>query len=260
MIEKYTKYASFLSIVFFLGAVWYDVLYYQSFGIDIFTYISFSETMGMFIGNIPLLLFTSIFIIIFFRVLSFLLRSHINKLLNYHISDIKTKKQIFKENWAIASFLMSVFFIVLLLPSIFYSNRKFLTSEGFFFLKTISTLSIVFYLLLSLYTSKRFRGHINAIYLLIFGVSFFLSIYFYANSQLWDIRNNPEKRDSLKIYMKSGKEICTNESLIYIGKTSDYIFLYNNTNNLNTIGTIILKVENIDSLKIFRTVSWYKPF
>lgn len=98
MVEKIKKYASFVSILFFVGAVWYEFLFYKGFGIDIFSYVSFGEIITLFIGQIPFLLLSSLFTILIGFTLRLMFSDFVERL-------IKLEELQKSEDLAIPSFL-----------------------------------------------------------------------------------------------------------------------------------------------------------
>lgn len=53
------KLIPLISLIFLLGSLWYEGLHYNFFGINIFSYISISESLNLFIDKLPLMIIIS---------------------------------------------------------------------------------------------------------------------------------------------------------------------------------------------------------
>lgn len=58
-IESFPKLISIISLFLLLGSLWFEGLYYSTFGINIFSYISISEAINLFIDKLPLMILIS---------------------------------------------------------------------------------------------------------------------------------------------------------------------------------------------------------
>ena len=259
MIEKYTKYTSLLSMIFFIGAVLFETLYYRRFGIDIFTFISFSEIISIFIGNIPLLLFFALFVFGFIYVLKWLFRGFLDKLSNITKYNLKERQRLNQKSSLITSISLFILFIIVIAP-LPYFFKEFIHSELFFFIKAFATLIFIFNLSFPLFLSKQLRDDTNKLFLIIFTISFYTTVFFFANKLVWNVRNQPSKNPSLQIFLKNGHTIATTNKLVYLGKTNNYIFLYNNTDQIPSSAALVINMDEVDSLKIFKQVAWVTPF
>lgn len=259
MIEKYTKITSLISIMFFIGAVLFEVFYYRKFGIDIFTFISFSEIISIFIGNIPHLLFFAIFVFGFIYVAKWLFRGLIDKLSNITKYNPTERRRINQKGFNITRMLFGIWiFFVMIFPNFF--KRYFIHSEIWFYIKSFATLILIFNFTFPLFLSKQFNDDTKKLFLVVYVIAFYVTIYLFSNKLVWNVINQPSSNPSLQVFLKDGRIITTSPEIVYLGKTNNYLFLYKKTVQLDSSFTTIIKMDNIDSLKYFKSIPEYTPF
>ena len=225
MIEKLPKYVSFFSLLFLIGAIWFEYLYYASFGVDIFTYISFSEIITIFLGHIPMLLLTTASVLLFIVTLSLPLQRLIDKLFDKNEKRIKEKKGMEIKIMSI-TLIVSCVVILLLFGPLMFSMKKFSKSQGYFFIRALAVFIFLFWIIIPYIGSRLEAAKIN-MYIIVFAVIFLVSLYYTASYKLWAAKNNP--RDNFpyaRIEMKNTTSMITGDSLLLIGKTNNFVFLF----------------------------------
>src|SRR5258707_1317794 len=134
MLEKFGKYTSFFSVLLFVGAVWFEYLFYNGFGVQIFTFISFSEIIGLFIGYIPILIFIAFMVCFFIGMFTLPLYPFLRKVWNIEKYNLQERRRINSKLKIISYYVMTGCLILIMGPFLSTSG-KLVRSEGYFYLK-----------------------------------------------------------------------------------------------------------------------------
>jgi len=256
MIDKVSKYTSFLGLLFFIGAVWFEIVYYSSFDIDIFTFISFSDIISLFISTIPALIAIALFVLIFIFFLSEIFKGYIKKLTPNPRFTEDRKKEI-NSRISILSMWIFIVYMVLVFFPVTGLFGKLPFSEGYFIMKIFAHFIFLFWMVIGFLASKT-NIEKAKLYKILFVIVFFGSVYYYATHSLWLIRNRPNDRPQIQLLLNDSTEYKTTDTLIFIGKTNNHIFLYN-TSPTDTISySTIIKMDEVKSYKIFKHVNWLR--
>lgn len=240
----------------FIGAIWFEFIYYQSFDIDIFSFISFSEIISLFISQIPLLLIISLMVLF----LIFCLNTAFNKFFKKLIITSKHNKEqreIIRRKIFFLTCCIFIIYTILVFGPLLTSSYSFVYSEGYFFMRVIAHLIVLFWVIIPLF-STNITVSKNNLYALAFIVNFYISIYFTATFSLWKIKVMPQNRPHIRLTLNDSSLISTSDTLIFIGKTNDYIFFYNTNPKEKKPYTIVVKAENIKTINIFKNVKWFR--
>jgi hypothetical protein len=253
MIEKVTKYTSFLSLLFFIGAVWYEFIYYESFGIDIFTYISLSEIIVLFISSIPSLLGISILVFGWIYLLMLAFSQLIKKLSDYQDLDEREKRRISSKNRLYIFLVFDLYILVQFGPLLIHSNQI-IYSETFFLVRIIVSLLFFFQaIIFAIAPIKSIQKH--TLYLILFVITFLGTVYYLASYQLWIVKNDPKRIVKVSIQLNDSSQIISNDSTILIGKTNNHVFIYN-SNKIGAYSTVI-PIARIQRINYYTKLTWY---
>jgi hypothetical protein len=127
MLERLQKYTSFLSILVLVGAGWYEYLFFSILNIDIFTYISFTEIINLFLGSIPLLILVLLAVFCYLFCLTSIFKREKVK----QGRDYPQRRKSFKTFMPIFFICFLFYFGPLFLP-VTASTSRFIVSEFFF--------------------------------------------------------------------------------------------------------------------------------
>ncbi len=242
-----------------IGAIWSEYLYYNSFGIDIFSYITFSEIITLFLGSIPSLTLIALVVLFVTFILSDVSKNTIEKLTSPRKSIYMKRKRIvgrFDLLIVMVSFLL--IFGPLMLP-IREAFTTFIKSETYFAMRLVGVFIFFAFFLKDLvpFLGSQFNFKKIYLYFIIFIVIFFGAIYFKTSHKLWSVRNDPHQYFlATTLVLKDSTTINTNDSLIFIGQTNNYVFLYRFTPQLDSSYTTVISIDQIKTIKIQKYVAW----
>lgn len=261
MTEKITKYISVCSILILIAAVWHQYLFYSSIGIDIFSYITLSEAITLFISTIPILLLILVIIIFYIIITISIFNRWINKISNIKQYDQSEQRRINNKNARI-SYLVGLFCFIFyfgpLMMPISDGGRRFIVSENYFFLRVIIAFIFFTYSLLPFLGARFDLKKIN-IYAITIVLIFFSSVYYSVSHKLWAVKNKPQYYFTpTNILFKDSTGITTNDSLILVGKTNSYFFLYKFEHIPELSYTKVIPTDQIKTVTVNKYGSWFR--
>lgn len=258
MLEKTGKYVSFFSVLFFLGAIWFEFLYYKGFGVDIFTFISFSEIIGLFIGHIPTLLFISFFVVLVMGMLTLPFLNFLKKLWNKDKYNLQERRKINSNAGIITLYIGTTMLLLLFVPLILFW-KKLLYSELYIFLRAFVVIVFIYWGVIP-YLGSRTSLKKELVYIGVFVLIFFVTIHYYVSHQLWSFKNDVlhQYNSPKRIILNDSTILNTNDTLFYIGKTNNYIFIYIEPKNNNAPYSTAISMEHVKSISTFKKVGWLR--
>lgn len=259
------KLIPFISLTFLLGSLWYEGLHYGFFGINIFSYISITEGINLFIDKLPLMVVISVGTLFFFFFFQLVFEKYLARL--FHQSKYSKRVRMSRFPWVmLITFSISILpmlgfmvFIPIWLPGSF-KTEEFLIIRAFIFLFTIFWF---FNLSISFSRAKYDNNYFSQKSLLVtLIITFFVVIYYYHRLEILNIR---EPRFSWKkidyvIKMRNNEIISSGDSTYFLGKTKDYIFLLYPNRRDYISKTRVLNMADIKELVISRGIPWYSVF
>lgn len=226
LVEDTTKIIALLAIYILLTGFFQLFIYYELFNINITSYISTSE--------IILLSFSNLILILYF--IGAVLALH----LTYHFKIKPKDPDKAKASSNLIWYEVFLLVIILISAGIFAYIKK--DDEYFywmiFLLLMVATIciNIVFLnkLLLGLkngmrYTSKIFFGGITMAFITAF------TILFADGIKIINIKFRKTFPQKISFQLKDGRMIAPKDSLYYLGKTENYLFIWNKNDDSTTI-------------------------
>jgi hypothetical protein len=195
----------------------YNIVLYRNFNIDITGYIDLSESLILFLPELPLIIVFLPFTLFAFTILT-AKGDAIEQLYEFpfymlfYKGDNTPNKRVFI--WTLI--VMVVVLLALLIA------RQYV--EMYATLLIFFTLIVPFYFLLIRDTIFRSRVLALSIHLLVF---LFICIFFNAELRTRRILHNSRTLPNLIIKKKDGSLLMTDNIVRYVGKTKSHIFLYN---------------------------------
>lgn len=244
-----------------MAAVWHQYLFYRPFGINFFSYITFSELLTLFLEAIPILLLVALVIVGFLFLMTQIFKRRIDEITNIgsfskqEQSKIRTKH--FKQEA-----LISLLCFILIFGPLFFNIKpwsiRLLRSEAYF---TMRVLGVFIFLSTALipYVGAKLQIKKISFYVSIFIATFFCAVYFSASHKLWAVKHDPKQYfHETSLIFKDGTSIITNDSLIMIGKTNNYVFLYKFERAPQFSHSQIIPIDQVQVVKVFSNPSWYR--
>lgn len=226
-IEKISKFIPLISILILLSSVIRNYIFYQSFGISINEYINLTEFTLLFINDLSFYILTIPF---FFMYLPFIyIRKFVREKYGAeHFNFERTKK--------LSEFVM--------LTSIFSSIMIFILDFSLQVqLNLLQTFITIFFSSLLLWFDKDVE--FSKKYSLI--VASFMLILFPILKAINDVDKIENKNFYNEVsFIYNNKEIHSNKEQIFLGKTNEYLFLYNS----KTKYTEVFRNSDINNFKI----------
>jgi Ca2+/Na+ antiporter len=138
------------------------------------------------------------------------------------------------------------------------ATSKFITSEGYFVLRVVIAF-IFFSLAVIPFVGSKFDMKRLNIYGILFTIIFYWAIY-YSLRINYGLRKINQAITShwQQSKLKDNTTIYTNDSLILIGKTNSYVFLYKFTSIADSSFTRIVPMDQIKYINIIKYGSWYR--
>jgi len=230
--EAYFKYIPLGSILLILLSAFTHILYYNQFDINITEYIGISEYISIFIDDaiydlMPLII---LYIILFFVAKE--LGKWSDKKFNKKTD--KEKEETIKNNETERrtrkfTYLAFIFFLIINISYYFWTKE--ISADTILGLKFRIVALILF--TYALIFNDKIRYDLVAI-IVLYAAS---NLFFGALLKSTTIKNNQEEF-SHRITFSDMEPIITNDNLKFIGKTSDFIYMYNlKKNQSNVIST-----------------------
>jgi len=249
-----------ISVILYLGALWHAGLYYHKFGINIFTYVNLTETLGLFVDKLPLMLVISLGTFGFFLLFQLALEDKISRLLalsRYNKTQRKRKARRMTYFMTSLVFIPGIFSFVL--PTIFVGLHK---TTIFIVLRAGSAVFIIFcfFNIMLQYREKyNYEAYDRNLALLTFILTFFTVIYYFSLYQVLEIKNKPQHplNPRYTIIFKNDDKIEFGDSISLLGKTNNYLFLLKD-NQANIDNVIrILRMDEVKEIKVKKSILWY---
>ncbi|WP_185290166.1 hypothetical protein [Chryseobacterium lactis] len=226
-LEKASKIIPFLSIIILLSSIIKYYTFYFNFGININEYTELSEFPLLFIND---LFFYLVFIISFIFYFPFVyLRIYIRQKFNSNIFTFSVTKYFTKFSLPV---------IILIILNICFKDIPLDIK-----LNSIETYIVTFFALLLIYLDKDITYSKNYFFI----ITIFLMLSFSMLNAFSEISKIERGKISHQIsFTSDNKEIKTTSTQIYLGKTKNFIFIYNN----KIKETIVYKFDEIKDFKI----------
>lgn len=227
------KYSSITSILIYLGGIVFNVYVYDSFNINILSYIDWAESLLLFIPYffyiLPLLLFFMPLLLIYFQVIS------------------KPKNNFQAPYWPKSKWIQRLYVIISILLAflvIYYCNIHRNLQWGYVLYLVCLVLAIV---LIFEGLGKYLRKHSTPRFLVILPLLllvFSASIFLLGNIHIRGVKEMYPKKNVAFTYNDS-ITIATGKYLVYLGQTHKFIFLYNK----KTKESQVYAREHVDDLR-----------
>lgn len=236
LLKDISQYLPSLTLIFIFWSVCSISSYFAIFHINIITFTSVNEIPVLFFYNFLQLIFNQLVLAIFFLVFYMLYRLLHRSRLAFvsRVKDDTTRRAI---NIAMLLLLIAI----CIAERAFYVRSYFTSSLP----STFDELAFIFSMFLVWYVLKRDRfmrylGIILVYYVLFFG--FIIADVGFERAYYLQKFGNGEQY----AFRYKGKEVVCDSGLYYIGKTNDYIFLYNKHDNK----TLVYEKDKVDSLSV----------
>jgi len=257
-----------ISLLFFLGSLWYEGLYYKAFSINIFSYVSIYDTLILFIEKIPLLTLLSGFALAFFYILQFIFHRPLSNLMNLKRFNLKERRKKFLPNMYL-TFIIGIFPMLYFMGAFPGATLKIITSEGSLIFRALWALILIFLFIHvpMAYSGGKYDDNIFKLKQVVisFILTFFCVIYYYKN---WQVLKLKEKYDLLpnappltKLYtikMNDGEEISDSKCAIFIGQTNSYVFIIHPNFGIDKAETRAIKMSDIKEIKVNTYMRWFQ--
>lgn len=209
IIHFFRSNLSLMTVYMYFIGISYILFYYFLWGIDITKYISISETLLFPIKYIILFFFMGIFFISYFAIITRIFKRAIN---------IFPQLNKIKVNYTSLTFILIILVFICVLISIFEPNKK----ELFF----ADLIAPVFYLFNIFLISTHKRKSVFYIIVKYLAIVTLLFVLLKAVQEYANCKNYWGKKDNMSILYKD-KVYSECDSLLTIGQTDQYIFMYN---------------------------------
>lgn len=146
--EFISKNIAILSTFFLCGGLLYDWLYYKSFGIEIFTFLTLTDVVTRFVDKIAFLLLAVSISCFFILIIEMILKNKIDRILNVRSMNATRKRSAAAYNHLVLSILLLIWVLYLVVLPIISS--KFYKSESSFFVKLFIMYGFIFWLFMGL--------------------------------------------------------------------------------------------------------------
>lgn len=233
-IEHITVYFTIFTSSIITFGLTYNIYLYNKFNIEITSYIDIGESLLLFLPSLPSILWVTIPGVMGINVL--LPYSIKNEPIDKHffygrlfVGDLQRKKVII---WMFLVFVTIA--LTLFILSDFYNYV--LAAGGYALL--IGYLALFFPLLLRRcyeYVVRRNLSLPVILPIITYIISFILISTFYATHRKEVIILEGWRNPSAQVALKDKTEIKTNNVIRYIGKTKNYLFLFDNSNKMSTV-------------------------
>jgi hypothetical protein len=265
--DSIPKAISFFSLLYLFGSLWFVGLHYSFFGINIFSYISFTDSINMFINKLPLMTILSIGAIIFFYLFQIAFEKVLKKVIVLSDDDVKVKRTKFFKSlivMAIISLLPMLLFMVFI-PTWIHGAFK---EEWFVYVRALIGLFNIYwyvYLSFSISKSKYDRNKISKypMFLTII-LTYFAIIYYYHRIEILRISEKDYRNEITQpeyvIKMKNDEVIKTADSCYFLGKTKDYIFLVYPGFGGSYSRTQVINMSDVEEFNTYKIIPWYSVF
>ena len=264
-LNTFPKVASFISLIFLLGSLWYEGLHYNFFGINIFSYISISDAINLFIDKLPLMVLISCGVIVFFLIFQSAFETTLKRLL--HFSKYNKRLRMVKF-WQVQWILFSISIIPMLAFMVFiptllsgsFKTEWFLILRAFIFLFNIFwVFNITNSFSKNKYDDKYFSQKAILITLII---TFFIVIYYYHRLEILKISESKTdwRKASYTIKMRNNEIVNCADTINYLGKTKEYIFLLYPKRNYEISSIRVINMNDVQEVKLNRVIAWYSVF
>lgn len=226
--EKIPKLIPLLSLWILFSSIIKNQLYYDNFGININEFINLSEFPILFISDFTSYFFYLLYFITFLGVVY--VKAYYRKLYGHYSLPFSTVKKV--------GLLAIIFIPLIILFQLFFFNMNLYLK-----LQLIQTEIILFLVGILLYLDKDIKFS-KKYYIVSCSILLLILSSFKANI---DILKIEEGKTSYKIqFISNTLHYQSTSDYLFIGKTHDYIFMYDKKNRL----TEVFKTAEINGLKL----------
>lgn len=226
-IEKLTKLLPFGSIFILFCSSIKLVIYYKTFNVPIVDYIGIQEFITSFIDDL-------LFYLCIFGIGVFLTLFNITQNANQNFSLKNDTPEEYKNEHKI-SLILSIFILFLTLGFANYTDSK---------SKSIEIICVGSFIFLSLFRVFLSSTKLTIPYTLLIIIGVLLYTIMYGYTDAYKIIENKDKLNYTIVF--KDKTYVTDNNLKYIGKTENFMFLY----NLKSKRTTILKKDDLVKINI----------
>jgi len=239
MLDKLIKLTTFLSTILIFNGVLYLTVYYQSFGIKIFSYLQFSEILTVFLDSLnTILMFFLIYIIhaVFSVYLFFKEEEAENRV-------VEKEQNKFQPNSNSAAIFVVILIVIISLPFV----------VGYFKINLIA-IYVLLFLILNLFSFALHKVDNILLktldtndYKLIQNIALFVipfTLFTFAIA-VFDAKETKQSAQKITIINKSDYPFYAGKYNKLIGKTNNYIFLYD-SDSQNSMSVSLADVKSIE--------------
>lgn len=242
MLDRLLKLTSLLGTFLVFNGVLYLSIYYQSFGIKIFSYLDFTEVITAFLDSIKMILsFFSIYVLHLFLAVIFLAKTSART--DNSISDVEkeNRHKRFLKNMNYGSILQVTLTIVLIIL-LFIGCLK--INEWLIYIFCFVAINIIQFLVDKIIDADKVDKRYSTIFfsILLFVLPF--TVYTIAFAK-YDSYMTARNQQTVTIIQNDNSILNSNGYDKFIGKTNKYIFLY----NINTKKSVSVSLANIKSIE-----------
>lgn len=181
----------------------------------------------------------------------------LEKLKNIHELNRFERNRLNSRLFIITGYLGLGALLIFFLP-VAIGLRSLIYSEWFLILKIFSVFIFLYWVLVPFIASKLETNKEHLI-LVLFIITFFISIYYLASYKLWAARNkSPHTYPTTVITLKDSTQMTTGDTLLFVGKTNNYLFLYRDQSVIDSSHVKVIPMEDVSRLKIYKHLNWLK--
>ena len=235
-------------------------LFYDKFGINIAPYLNFEEYLFIFLPIGSALVSVFILLTVYLSGIigaNFALFEKSNGIVKRAKVDSEDKIENNKSNKKkankirlILAYILLVFIILTPIASLLYFgiNKLVLGNDGYSINKNILIVSLLWGLtMLILIFSRIPKKESNQSNFLLYAFLMSITIPIFINSKILYANNILEGKSSLNVSFKQNEEkVSTNDSIMFIGETKEYLFM----RNINSGSNIIYRKDDIKKIEI----------
>jgi hypothetical protein len=244
--EKIIGYTTIAGSVFFVASILYAYCYYTKFNIDIFNYISISEIAVNYLDKTLLLLFCLLAMLLFV----FLFHARLERYVEKQEAD-KEKKKIQSYMKALT---VCITFLLILLAFLPTTSFYYKINLGIIYL--LGSVGCCSFLTLLLFFPIFYGNNKekSAIYAGVFIFSFFMSTYLLPKYEVEQMIRNHGRDNQYEILFRDNTLLKTSDSVFYIGKTLNYVFIHHYDKTGYRSRTSVINASDVKEINILGNV------
>jgi hypothetical protein len=265
-LDTIPKLISFFTVIFLLGALWYEGLHFNFFGIDIFSYINLTDAIILFIQKLFLMVGLSLIAFLFFYMFQSVFENSLKKMFDTTKYNMRFRLKQFKKG-------LIVMFFITLIPMISFMvflptwNSNLIKNEGFIYLRAFFVLlNLYFYFnwSLSYANISNEKSYVLQKYSIATVIlSFFVIIYYYHRVEILNITNFKHNRLQVeyRVKLKKNNEVidCI-DSAYFVGKTKEYLFVTYPNQNGEYTKTRVISMNDVEEINTYKIIGWNSVF